>query len=63
MMTWEEKMAWGKETYKSWKCVPMDARIIDEMFMNDAEIDGIKLEEDDIYAMTDAVLDGEWDNL
>ena len=55
-------MAWGKETYKSWKCVPMDARFIDEMFMNDAEIDGIKLEETDIYDMTDAVLNGEWDD-
>lgn len=62
MMTWEEKMSWGKETYKSWECVPMDARIIDEMFMNDAEIDGIKLEETDIYDMTEAVLNGEWDD-
>lgn len=62
MMTWEEKMAWGKKVYKSWECVPMDACIIDEMFMNAAEMNNIELEETDIYDMTDAVLNGDWDD-
>ena len=59
-MTWEQKMAWGKQVASEWRTVTMEEYLIDERFWEAAERDGVELEETDVYDMTACVMDGEW---
>lgn len=60
MMTWEEKMAWGKKVAESWNNVVMEPYLVDEAFWRAADRDGVALEETDVYDMTEKVMDCEW---
>ena len=59
-MTWEQKMAWGKQVAAEWKTMTMEEYLIDERFWEASARDGVELEETDVYDMTACVMNGEW---